>query len=229
MNIKFILLCFAIAVISVSTYIYWPLWKELNGRAVDEEMTQRTNQAIKNNKIDPTYLDLATATGGSVCSADGETTDEKNSNLQKCIAAMNHRELVKSKDTQIRQRFLTIKGQFFNVTAPTILILWSIVFFIVLNTSTQMIPIALLSMVPNVVFWVFIGGTDAIGHPELSLRSGSHLPLIGALLTGILVLFSQIMSSKQKLSKNKKRGIVSAILLIGFIPSGLILLMAGSC
>ncbi len=66
-----------------SIYVYWPMWQELQGRSVDQQMTQQTESAQMAGKIDPTYTKLAEATGGDICYSGGNTAEEKNENLKK--------------------------------------------------------------------------------------------------------------------------------------------------
>lgn len=223
-------LFFAAVIFVVSGYIFWPVWQEISGRAVDREMTEKTDKAIGEKKIDQSYVNVARATGGSVCSAAGSTLEEKNENLQKCFAAFNHRELKKNKDSLIRQRFLEVKTYAQGILIPLTFVLWTFLFFVVLAKKlASPALVTLVSILPGLLFWIIVGGPMAIIHPELYGRGGFHLPLFGALCAGIILFVWQKRPLFQVLSKGRKYMIIVGVTLSGLIPTGFILLLAGSC
>ena len=211
-----------------SIYVYWPLWQELQGRSVDEQMTKQTQSAQNAGKIDPTYTKLAEATGGALCYAGGSSAEEKNESLKKCMAAIGHRDLVKKKSAQIRERFLEIKQLFLRSYFAVIPLLYLFVFFLVNKTrpvSAWMFSLACAG--PAITFWIYIGGIRAISDPYLNNRGGMTLPLAGAGLAALAGFFwSKNISEKTTYEKNAA---AVALTLLSLIPCGFIVLLAGSC
>ncbi len=211
-----------------SIYVYWPLWQELQGRAVDVQMTKQTQSAQIAGKIDPTYTKLAEATGGEVCYSGGNTNEEKNENLKKCMLAIGHRDLVKKKASQIRERFLKIKSLLLNLYFVVIPLLYSIVFILVNRTRpVSSWVFSLACAVPAVTFWIYIGGIRALSDPSLNGRGGMNLPLAGAGLAAIAgFILSKNLFEKTTYEKNSA---AAALILLSLIPCGFIVLLAGSC
>ena len=227
-----IILLFSVLILALSGYVYWPLWQEFNGRAVDAEMTAKTEKAISENKIDPSYLDLAAATGGTVCSAMGNTVEEKNENLIKCFKAINHQDLKKNKTNLVRQRFLKVKQYAQVDILPVAILIWIFLFLIILVKQLgSSILVTFIGALPGFLFWIFFGGFNAVIQPEMYGRGdlSFHLPLVGSIFSGAILFVLQKLETFQDLSVSRKQVFIVITTLIGLVPAGFVLLLAGHC
>jgi len=144
------------------------------------------------------------------------------------MAALGHRDLVKMKTSQIRERFLEIKSLILNSYFVVIPLLYLIIFILVHRSRPVSSWIfSLACAVPAVTFWVYLGGIRALLDPSLNIRGGMNLPLVGAGLAAIAgFIWSKNISEKTVFEKTVA---AAAFTLLSLIPCGFIVVLAGSC
>ncbi len=144
------------------------------------------------------------------------------------MAALDHRDLVKKKTSQIRERFLEIKSLILNSYFIVIPLLYLILFILVNRTKPVSSWIfAVACAVPAVTFWIYIGGLRVFSDPTLNSRGGMYLPLAGAGAAAIAgFIWSGNISEKTTYEKNAA---AVALILLSLIPCGFIMMLARSC